>query len=89
MMLGYDCAKPDSMVMRAAELLGVESASQSRKQIWPDSARRRVIRTMQEYCVDHAIRMPVLDLYFLICGGQSSVTHLVQPSFYDSHNDSE
>jgi hypothetical protein len=82
MMLGHDCAKPDSMVMAAAAQLGIEPASSSGSQNHSDSARRRVVRTMQEYCVDRRVRMPVLDLYFLICGRQSSVIHLVQPTFY-------
>lgn len=82
MMLGYDCAKPDSMVMAAAADLGIEPALLARSQNYSDSARRRVVKTMQEYCVDRKIRMPVLDLYFLICGRQSSVIHLVQSSFY-------
>jgi len=83
MMLGYDCAKPDSMVMSAAVDLGmVPSQPGTQNPNYSDSLRRRVVKTMQEYCVKRKLRMPVLDLYLLIQGGQSSVVHMVHPEFY-------
>jgi len=63
--------------MKAAAGLGIIPPTDE-----SDGARRSVIETMQAFCVDRKMRVPVLDVYFLIAGGQTSVRHLVRPSFY-------
>jgi hypothetical protein len=45
----------------------------------PDFPTSRI----QAYGVSKGIRVPVIDLYFLIRGGQTGVKHLVRPEYYD------
>lgn len=74
--IGYDCSKPDIVVMRVAKK-GNMILSES-----GDENKRKVIRDIQLYSVDRQIRPGVVDLYFLIYGGQTGVTDLVHPWFY-------
>ena len=79
--LGYDCAKPDSAIMKAAESLRI--ASPSRKDgSFSDKDRRRVIQFIQLYAMCRGIRVPVVDLYFLIHGEQRGATQFVQSAYY-------
>ncbi len=74
--VGYDCIKPDIVVMRVAKegkMVPLETG---------DDNRRKVVRDIQLYSVDRHIRPTVVDLYFLIYGGQTGVTQLVHPWFY-------
>jgi hypothetical protein len=88
MMLGFDCAKPDLVVMRAAVNLGVVPPPQKQKKN-PDKDRahseeslRDVVRTIQSYALSRKTRAPVTDLYFLIHGGQSDSIGLVGRGYY-------
>jgi hypothetical protein len=74
--VGYDCIKPDIVVMRVA---GKGKMVPSRT---GDENRRKVVRDIQLYSVDRQIRPSVVDLYFLVYGKQTGVTHLVHPWFY-------
>jgi 3-methyladenine DNA glycosylase Tag len=74
--VGYDCIKPDIIVMRVAKkgaMVPLETG---------DENRRKVVKDIQFYSVDRQIRPSVVDLYFLIYGGQTGVKHLVHPWFY-------
>ena len=74
--VGYDCIKPDSVVMKVAkegEMVPSETG---------DENRRKVVTEIQLYSVERQIRPAVVDLYFLIYGGQRAVRHLVHPWFY-------
>ncbi|MDP2991753.1 MAG: DNA-3-methyladenine glycosylase I [Deltaproteobacteria bacterium] len=83
MTLGYDCAKPDSAVMSAAVNLGIVSlGGNPKKLIYTDRKRKDVVMTMQVYCICRSLRVTVLDVYLLICGGQTGARHLVSPRFY-------
>jgi hypothetical protein len=79
--LRYDCAKPDSAVMKAAEDLQIVLPS-GKGRSFSDKYRRRVIRFIQLYAMCRGVRAPVVDLYFLIHGGQRSASRLVQSAYY-------
>jgi len=74
--VGYDCIKPDIVVMRVAKKGNMVPSETG------DENRRKVVRDIQLYSVDRQIRPSVVDLYFLIYGGQTGVTQLVHPWFY-------
>ena len=69
--VGYDCAKPDSVVMGVAQKIGIVDSDKG------DANFRKAIITMQDYCVDRKLRPSVLDLYFLIDGGQKAAQKYV------------
>lgn len=74
--VGYDCIKPDIIVMRVAKKGNMVPSEVG------DENRRKVAKEIQSYSVDRQIRPSVVDLYFLIYGGQTGVKHLVHPWFY-------
>ena len=74
--VGYDCVKPDIVVMRVAEE-GKMVPSRT-----GDENLRKVVQDIQLYSVERQIRPSVVDLYFLVYGGQTGVRHLVHPWFY-------
>jgi hypothetical protein len=73
--LGYDCIKPDVIVMRVAERLKIIDAPKKDKNL------RKVARVLQEYAVSRGMRPGVVDMYFLIQEGQSEARDWVQPAF--------
>lgn len=77
--LGYDCAKPDSVVMGTASRLTIVRATGKH---YSDHEKHKVIRTMQLYSAHKGIRTPVVDLYFLIDGGQTETRKKVRPDYY-------
>lgn len=74
--LGYDSAKPDSGVMKAAVELSIVTKSGSKE-------RRETIKRMQLYGMCQHLRAPVVDFYFLIQGGQSWAQQFVSKDFYN------
>jgi len=80
--LGFDCAKPDSIVMGVAERLGIVGATTKKSQQRPLRERKKTIQIMQMYSIHKTIRTPVVDLYFLIYGGQTDARKFVEPAFY-------
>ena len=82
--LGFDCAKPDSIVMDTASRLCIVPA-QERPHSKTD--RKKVILKMQLYSLYKSIRTPVVDLYFLIDGGQTDARKFVKPSYYQTSPD--
>jgi 3-methyladenine DNA glycosylase Tag len=78
--LGFPCAKPDRIVMNVGEELRIV---QMRKQ-HSELDRQRVIRLMQEYAERTKLRVPVVDLMFLIHGGQTEARRFVSASYYTS-----
>ncbi len=74
--MGYDCAKPDLVVMRVAGDLGIVESEKGEKNLV------KAIRTIQEYSIDSEIRPSVIDFYFLIDGGQKEATKFVKDEFY-------
>lgn len=73
---GFDCVKPDLVVMKVAKKIGIVESDKG------DRNFRSAVRTLQEYCIDRQIRPSVIDLYFLIDEGQKEAKKLVHPDYY-------
>jgi len=67
--MGYDCVKPDLVLLKFAEEIGIFN-------------KEKFVRLLQEYCLARSIRPSVLDLYLLIYGGQLGVKQFVKPEYY-------
>jgi 3-methyladenine DNA glycosylase Tag len=80
--LGYDCAKPDSAVMKTAVDLQIVPPSKRKNGTFPDRDYRQVVQFMQRYAMCRGIRVAVVDLYFLIHGGQRDAAKYVQSTYY-------
>ena len=73
---GYDCVKPDLVVMKVGKKLGIVDNVES------DESLRLVVKTIQEYSLDRGLRPSVVDLYFLIDEGQKWAKNFVKNDFY-------
>jgi hypothetical protein len=73
--LGYDCIKPDVIVMRTAERLKIVSDTKK------DSSLKKVAKLLQEYSISREIRPSIVDMYFLIQEGQSEAKGWVMTDF--------
>jgi len=74
---GYDCVKPDLVIMKVAKKIGiVEKVSDDKNLI-------QTVRTIQEYSINRKIRPSVIDLYFLIDEGQLGARKFVKDEFYN------
>lgn len=81
--IGYDCVKPDLIVMRVAkELKIVENETGDRN-------LRKTVRFIQEYSVKRKVRPSIIDFYFLIYGGQRDARKFVKPDFKKINDDNE
>jgi 3-methyladenine DNA glycosylase Tag len=86
--LGFDCAKPDSAVMKAAVNLSIippaprQKKNPRKSNNHPERSLKMAVEAIQNFAVQRDIRVPVLDLYFLIHGGQTDAQPLVQDSYY-------
>jgi hypothetical protein len=74
--IGYDCVKPDLVVMKVAKKLNIVDSETG------DRNFRKTVRLIQEYSVDRKIRPSIVDFYFLIDEGQMSAKKFVKPEFY-------
>ncbi len=74
---GYDCIKPDLVIMKVAKKIGIVEKETGDKNLI------ETVRTIQEYSVDRKIRPPVIDLYFLIDEGQLGAKKFVKDEFYN------
>ena len=74
----YDCAKPDSAVMTAAKSIKIVSSMTGERNLV------NVVKSIQQYSIDTNRKLPphVLDLYFLVCGGQSGAIKYVDKEYY-------
>lgn len=70
--LGYDCLKPDLIVMRVAKQLGLVDNEKSRRE------RREFVHLTQSYSVSRGMKPAVLDLYLLVFGGQEWATQFAE-----------
>jgi hypothetical protein len=75
--VGYDCVKPDLVVMKVAKKLNIVDNETGDKNL------RKTVRFIQEYSVDRKIRPSIIDLYFLIDEGQMGAKKFVRQDFYD------
>ncbi len=86
--LGLDCAKPDNAVMKAAVDLGVVGHpgklknNPGKDRMHPEHDLRATVQSIQAYALYSGMRAPVVDLYFLIHGGQSGVKALIRRKYY-------
>ena len=85
--IGFDCAKPDLAVMKAAVDLGIVAPPAKQKKN-PEKSRghseealRRTVQAIQAYAISRNTRPSIIDLYFLIRGGQTGVRHLVKAGY--------
>lgn len=62
--IGYDCVKPDLVVMKISKKLGISNGLQEKKQLIT------TVKTIQEYSLLKNIKPSVIDLYFLVDGQQ-------------------
>jgi hypothetical protein len=63
--IGYDCIKPDVVVMKVAKDLGIVEREEGRQNF------RRTVRFIQSYCINRNIKPAVIDLYLLVYGRQN------------------
>lgn len=77
---GFDCVKPDLVVMKVAQRIGIVESNKGDKNF------RIAVRFLQEYCVARQMRPSVIDFYLLIDGGQKEMKKLVHPDFYARQN---
>jgi 3-methyladenine DNA glycosylase Tag len=73
---GYDCVKPDLVVMKVAKKIGIVEDEVGEKNLI------QTVRTIQEYSLYKGIRPSIIDLYFLIDGGQLGAVKFVENEFY-------
>ncbi|MGF1555031.1 hypothetical protein [Paucihalobacter sp.] len=73
--LGYDCVKPDLVVMKVAKKLEIVEV------VTGNNNLIKTVKTIQEYAIDRKIRPAIVDLYFLIYGGQKGAQKYVRRRF--------
>ena len=74
---GYDCVKPDLVVMKVSKKLKIVEDEKGEKYF------RKAVRTIQEYSIDRNIKPSVVDFYFLVDGGQKGAMKFVTEKFYN------
>ena len=75
--IGYDCVKPDLVVMKVAKKIGIVEKETGEKNLI------KTVRTIQEYSVYKKIRPSIVDFYFLIDEGQLGIKKFVKNEFYN------
>jgi 3-methyladenine DNA glycosylase Tag len=78
--IGYDCVKPDLVVMKVAKKLNIVDNEKG------DTSFRKTVRFVREYSIHRAIRPPIVDLYFLIDEGQMGARKFVKQEYYKNRN---
>ena len=73
---GYDCIKPDLVIMKVAKKLNIVENETGDKNF------RKTVRFIQEYSVERKIRPSIVDFYFLIDEGQMGAKKYVRSEFY-------
>jgi hypothetical protein len=85
MEFGYDCAKPDSAVLKAAFGMGlIDAIPKNFATKSADKVCERVVRLIQHYAVARGLRPAVVDWYMLIEGGQTGAREYVAGTGYQS-----
>ena len=74
--IGYDCIKPDVIIMKVAKELGIVSSNSEKEKL-------QVVRFVQLYSISRRMRPSIVDFYLLIYGGQRWAKQFVHPSFYE------
>jgi hypothetical protein len=73
---GYDCIKPDLIVMKVSKKLGIVETDKGERNLI------KTVKTIQQYSIRRKIRPTILDFYFLIEEGQRGAKKYVTPDFY-------
>jgi hypothetical protein len=73
---GYDCIKPDLVVMKVARKLEIVDSENSDKNL------RKVVEVIQLYSINRNIKPSVVDFYFLIDEGQRGAKKFVKTEYY-------
>ena len=73
---GYDCIKPDLVVMKVSKKLGIVDSDKGNKNLI------KTVKTIQQYSIKTKIKPPIVDFYFLIDEGQLGAKKYVNPQFY-------
>lgn len=79
--IGYDCVKPDLVVMKVVKKLGIVDSEMGNKNF------RKAVKFIQLYSLDRQIRPSVVDFYFLIDEGQMGAKKFVTTDFYKKRID--
>jgi len=74
---GYDCVKPDLVVMKVAKKIGIVEKEKGEKNLI------KTVRTIQEYSISRNYRPSIIDFYFLIDEGQLDAKKFVKLEFYN------
>ena len=74
--IGYDCVKPDLVVMKVSKKLNIVDTETGDKNF------RKTVRFIQSYSIDRKIRPSIIDFYFLIDEGQMGARKFVIQDFY-------
>ena len=74
---GYDCIKPDLVVMKVAKKLKIVDSEEGDKNF------KATVRTIQQYSLDRNVRPTIVDFYFLIDEGQRGAKKFVTSDFYN------
>ena len=75
--IGYDCIKPDLVVMKVAKDLGIASLGSEKEKL-------KVVRFLQQYSISRKIKTSIVDFYLLVYGGQLWARQFVHKTFYDN-----
>jgi 3-methyladenine DNA glycosylase Tag len=73
---GYDCVKPDLVVMKVAKKLKIVD------EVTGDKNFRKAVRVIQEYSLKRNVRPTIVDFYFLIYEKQRWAIKFVKEEFY-------
>lgn len=73
---GYDCVKPDLVVMKVAKKLKIVD------EVTGDKNFRKAVRVIQEYSLERNVRPTIVDFYFLIDEKQRGAIKFVNEEFY-------
>src|SRR5450830_1592273 len=75
--IGYDCIKPDTIVVQVAQRLKMGSGN-------TDKQLKDIVQIVQQYALRRKIRPSLVDLYMLIDGRQTWAEDFVDPTYYDA-----
>ena len=74
--VGYDCVKPDLVVMKVVKKLNIVDNETGDKNF------RKAVKFIQKYSVERKIRPSVIDFYFLIYEGQMGAKKFIAREFH-------
>jgi len=74
--MGYDCVKPDLVVMKVSKKIGIVDKENGEKNFI------ETVKVIQKYCIQRRIKPSIIDLYFLIDEGQFASKKFVKGTFY-------